>query len=308
MASIVVHGGAGSAPDEIQEKRRPVLRTAAEKGMSTMSGGKTATEAVEEAVRVLESSPVFNAGLGAVLTIEGTVEMDAAIMNSRGQAGAVATLENVEHPVSVARLVQAETDHTLLAGKGLERFVKSYEEADFDPITDRRRENWEILLDKLEEAGYDTSTIPDPRHWGHCKSIVREVMEEELHDEQGTVGAVALDGGGRLAAATSTGGTNYKLPGRVGDTPIIGSGTYACKETAISATGDGEAIMRTVLAREGSERVRKNGAEQGAHEAISYATRHNADCGLIAVDREGEVGSAFNTEMMETHSIQDASI
>ncbi len=303
MASIIVHGGAGSVPEDLRRERRPVLDQAAEAGLSRLESGKKAIGAVEEAVRVLEDNPLFNAGTGSVLTIAGTVEMDAAIMDSDGNSGAVTGLKKVKNPISAARLVMEETDHILLAGNGLDRFRADFDLSEHDPVTDRRREKWKELLNALEENGYDVSSIPNAREWGRCKSIVRDVLkDQEEVEQQGTVGAVAADEGGRLAAATSTGGTSYKLPGRVGDTPIIGAGTYVTDHGAVSATGDGEDILRVVLAKQAADYMKEYPAEEATEKAIEYASKHDASCGLITMDHRGRPGADFNTEMMDTVS------
>lgn len=319
---LVVHGGAGSVSDKIREHRQPVLKEAAQKGFEVLNGdcsvsfpGKgedkggisNSAHAVETAVRILEDSPYFNAGTGSVLTLDGEVEMDAAIMDTEGVCGAVTCIQNIQNPISVARLVSRHTDHVLLTGGILEKLIKAFEIPSHNPKTERRWEKWRTLMDDLEDEGHSTRTIPDPEDWGHAKSILRELRqsgkEENSGVEPGTVGAVAIDRDGHLASATSTGGTSYKLPGRIGDTPLIGAGTLADKAGAVSATGDGEGIIRTTLSSRAvsmlEEDSRYESAESVAEETIAYASSRNVNCGVILLDSEGTPGSAFNTDSMD---------
>jgi L-asparaginase / beta-aspartyl-peptidase len=268
---IVVHGGcgnpaAGVVRDEAAYHRG--LEEALGAGSAVLEDGGSALDAVQAAVESLEDCPLFNAGRGSVLTTEGRVEMDASLMSGADlRAGAVAAVTRVRHAVALARAVMETTPHLLLAGEGAERFAEEQGlelcEADWF-VTERQRERWMAA--------------------------------------QGTVGAVALDGAGHLAAATSTGGVRGQLPGRVGDSPVIGAGTYADDAScAVSATGSGEVIMRAVLAAEVAALVRHAGLP--LEEACARAIRERVaprrgDAGLIAVDRDGNVAMPANTTVM----------
>jgi beta-aspartyl-peptidase (threonine type) len=234
-------------------------------GYELLGAGAAALDAAEAAVRSLEECALFNAGRGSVLTSEGRVEMDAAVMDGASrEAGACAGVTRVRHPVSLARSILEKTPHTLLVGDGAERHAHDAGLEFEDPewfVTDRERE----------------------RH--------------DRPDEHGTVGAVAFDSGGGLAAATSTGGMRGQLPGRVGDTPVIGAGTWADDHVAISCTGSGERFIRAALAHEVSARVRH------AHEPLPTAAGIcirglEGDGGLIAVGRDGSFAMPFNTALM----------
>ncbi len=303
MTRLVVHGGAGSISEERQEERKPVLRTAAREGYDVLCEEGTAAEAVVQAVRVLEANPLFNAGVGSALTIDGRVEMDACLMSTRGVLGAVSELQRVRHPIDVARLVHERTDHCFLTGAGLESFVSSAEVPRCDPVTDRRREKWEQVRTQLRDAGYEVDRIPDPAVWGRCRTIVEEVRQQ-CPDDTETVGAVAVDADGEVAAATSTGGKSFKLPGRVGDSPVAGAGTMVREAGGVSVTGDGEGILRMGVAHLVLDQLKSTGAEEAARRIVDRAEERGVECGLIVMDRESGVdGSAFNTDAMNTASM-----
>ena len=288
---LAVHGGAGtilrSAP-AVEAGYRAGLDQACRVGHAILAGGGSAVDAVTAAVRVLEDDPLFNAGRGSVLTADGQVEMDAAVMDGRtGAAGAVAGVTNLRNPVDAARAVMDASGHVLLIGTGAEAFARSRGLDTADPayfITSERSE-------QLRAARAAGGTMLD-----HDAASAVEA------GKYGTVGAVALDAAGDLAAATSTGGLTNKLPGRVGDSPIVGAGTYAENATAaVSCTGTGEAFMRAVLAHDVAARVRYVGATLG--EAVEGAIRDGLDArggrgGVIAVDRSGAVILRFNTAGM----------
>ncbi len=234
---------------------------------------------MQAAITVLEDSPWFNAGRGAVLTSAGTVELDAAIMDgATREAGAVAGLQHIRNPIALARLVMEKTPHVMLAGAGAEAFARA-QGVPMMPqeyfITERRRE-------QLRKAKAMGGLLPAEKH--------------------GTVGAVALDAQGHLAAGTSTGGTTNKMPGRIGDSPIIGAGTYADdRSCAVSATGHGELFIRNVVAYDIGARMLYRG-ESLAHAADEVVMKklppQDGSGGVIAVDREGNVTMPFNTEGM----------
>jgi len=213
--TLLVHGGVGPYEAEYEDVRRAGLARAAEAARELLEAGAAALDAVVRAVAVLEDDPAFNAGRGSVLNAEGAVETDAAVMDgASGRAGAVAAVRGVVHPIALAREVLEDGRAVLLAGPGAERFAEEQGLERCDP---------EALIVEAQRA------VLDRRH-------------------RGTVGAVARDRDGRLAAATSTGGLSGKLPGRVGDTPLVGCGTFADRRVAVSTTGDGESVVRLVLA------------------------------------------------------------
>lgn len=257
---IIVHGGAGRLAGERREACRRGCRAAAEVGWRVLCDGGSALDAVEAAVIALENDPEFNAGTGSALRADGRVQMDASIMDGTTlDAGAVAIVERIKNPVRLARRVLAEGRHVLLAGADAEVFARA---------------------EGIEFCDPSHLVVPHQRrHWEHS---------------HGTVGAVALDGNGRLAAATSTGGRSGALPGRIGDSPLVGCGVYADKSSGVSCTGIGESIIKTVLAKAAADRVAAGAAAQtAADEAIRYyRERVSGDAGLILIDAAGGVGFA----------------
>jgi len=271
--AILVHGGAAKVPPEILTLREEGCRKAALRGFEILKNGGSALDAVEEAVRVMEEDPIFNAGRGSVLTWEGQVEMDASIMDGLTlRAGAVGAVRNILHPVSLARMVMERTPHILIVGDGALRLARLYgiEEVPLESlVTERQRAQW-------RNAG-------------------------SFPYEGDTVGAVAIDKDGNVAAATSTGGLVGKLPGRLGDTPLIGCGTYADNLTgAASASGIGEAIIRVVLAKTACDLLGQGlHPQEAAQEAIKILeSRVGGKGGIILIDRQGRLGWAYNTEYM----------
>ena len=269
--AVVVHGGAGRAETSAAAARADGCAKAAEAGWAILAEGGTAVDAVTAAVAYLEADPLFNAGVGACLTSDGTIELDASIMDGRRMAaGAVALVSSVVHPVQLARAVMDNGRHVLLAAAGAEAFARVQGLETVPPthfITSRQRQRWETA----DQA------------------------------DHGTVGAVALDVCGHVAAATSTGGIMYKCRGRVGDSAVIGAGTYADDRAgAASATGHGEAIILAGLAKAAVDLLR-----QGVHPVLAapqavkiVSDAGPADAGLILVDRFGRVATALNTEHM----------
>jgi beta-aspartyl-peptidase (threonine type) len=256
---VVVHGGAGNPPPERlgdEGKYHEALRAALDAASAAI--GEGALAGAVAAVQVLEDAPVFNAGRGSVLNRDGVVEMDAAVMDGRsGAAGAVAAVQRVRNPVALARAVMDESPHVLLAAQGAERFAADQGLALEEP-------EWFVVAQRPEEH------------------------------QAGTVGAVVLDAHGGLAAATSTGGRRGQLPGRVGDSPVVGAGTWADGRRAISMTGDGEAILRNVSAH--SIALSAGSLERAADDAI--AALGDSDGGLVAVDSDGRIATPFNTRVM----------
>lgn len=290
MRKIIVHGGAGKVPPEIQQKREPILGKAGQAGMEALAQGPE--RGVEAAINVLEDSEWFNAGYGGVIQLDGQVRLDASIMNSRLECGGVVSLPGVKHAISVALLVMRESPHVLLSGEGALRFAEEFgfiREGLRSPRAVRRLGE---LQEELAELGY--------------KERLGKLRGRLQRQPGGTVGAVAACNG-ELAAGTSTGGRYRMLPGRVGDTPVIGAGTYCNECGGASTTGAGEEIIRVCLAREVVRCI-----EQGAHpqEAAEQgiamlARRTGAVGGVIALDRLGNHGAAFNTEQMG-YAVRDA--
>ncbi len=306
MRAIIVHGGAGTIRKEDRiPKVIEGVKEAVMAGWRELKGG-SALDAVEEAIKVLEDNPLFNAGTGSVLTLDGKVEMDAAIMRgSTLEAGAVAGIRNVRHPISVARLVMEKTDHAVLGGEGAIRFARLMGFEEYDPITDERLKQWKELRKKLEETG-------EVKHWKKLSELIKQYPEVL----RSTVGAVAFDGE-EVVAGTSTGGVFLKMFGRIGDTPLIGAGTYANEVAGASCTGLGEVAVRLVLAKTATDFVRL-GMDAGAasRAAIDITTKYfgRDTMGIIMVDSKGNVGFAKNTKhmshayMMENMSEPEAGI
>lgn len=273
---IAIHGGAGTIRKaEMTAARaalyKDALGEALEAGHMVLQGGGTALDAVTAAVVAMEDSPLFNAGRGAVYNADGRHELDAAIMDGeRLRAGAVACVERIRNPVLAARAVMEHSRHVLLAGKGAERF-----------------------------AGKQGLKMVNQKYFGTAAR--REALRRNLRSHHGTVGAVALDRDGNLAAATSTGGYTGKLPGRIGDSPLVGAGTYADNRAcAVSGTGLGEAFIRALVAYDVAARVRyrRESLAAAARAALAGVARLGGDGGLVAVDRRGNLAMPFNSQGM----------
>jgi beta-aspartyl-peptidase (threonine type) len=319
--AIVVHGGAGAIPTERAEVAQAGCRRAALLGWRILEQGGSALDAVEAAVRELEDDPVYNAGTGATLTQDGRIELDAGIMEGRTlRVGAVAAVEGIKNPIVLARRV-LESPHVLLVGHGAQQFALEQGMAlsrTEELLTDYQYRRWleaqtqraaqegappgealeeEPLLYRIEVA--TTMFVPQE---GEPTYYRRQVAATSLHheEEHGTVGAVALDASGLLAAATSTGGVFQKYPGRVGDTPLVGCGFYADEQAAVSCTGHGEDFMRLLLARRAAEFVALGaGAGRAAQAAIDVlAQRAGGRGGLILLDARGDIGLAHNSPQM----------
>jgi beta-aspartyl-peptidase (threonine type) len=278
--SIIVHGGAGRKLD-MRAHRRGV-RQAVLAGHEVLLAGGSALDAVVTAVVVMEDDATFNCGTGSALTLAGTVEMDAAVMADDLSCGAVAALEGVKNPILVARQVMESTDHVLLVGRGAKRFARRMGFKPYDPVVARRRKQWREMMRQLAEGR-------NPPYLPNLSSYAEGL---------GTVGAVARDLRGRMAAATSTGAMMLHLPGRVGDTPIIGAGTYADSHGAVSATGHGERIIKLVWAARTAHLMRRLSAPRAVQQAVRLADQIGCRGGLIAIDGHGRVGYGFNTRSM----------
>jgi L-asparaginase / beta-aspartyl-peptidase len=298
--AIIVHGGAGIITPERADITQAGCKEAAALGWQVLQNKGTALAAVEAAMRALEDNPNYNAGTGSMLTVDGRIEMDAGIMEGHTlNVGAVASVELIKNPILLARRV-LESPHVLLVGQGAQQFALDQGMAlcrREDLVTQRQYERW---LKAREEAN------TEPSLHRHIVGTVAERKESEDAGKQtdekkhGTVGAVALDEFGRLAAATSTGGILNKHPGRVGDSPLVGCGFYANENAAISCTGQGEDFMRLLIARHAADLVREGAsAREAAQQAIAFlAAKAQGTGGLILLNRRGEVGVAWNSEHM----------
>lgn len=288
-----MHGGCGLRPKTVPEGRDEALRAAAESGLR----GRTAADMVERAARALEDCPLFNAGTGSVLTLEGRCEMDAALMTGDLRAGAVGGITGVRNPIAVARCVMDRTDHHFLAGEGATRFARVAGFPRYDPRTAARRKRWRELVGALGGKG-----VPEGRYWKRMGGWVGRYLTREERGHRSTIGAVAIDARGGVAVATSTGGIWLKLPGRVGDTPILGGGTYACAHGAVSATGHGEGILRIGLAKLACDFMATLPCQKALERAIAFARREGVEAGLIGIDARGRTGAAKNAQWMPTAS------
>ena len=268
---IAIHGGAGILRGAGSAGHRAGLENALQEAWDILARGGSALDAVTAAVVVLEDDPLFNAGRGAVYNAAGEHELDASLMDGATlRAGAVAAVSRIRNPILAARAVMERSPHVMLAGRGAEEFA---------------------FRQGLKEAAAS---------YFHTQSRL-DALRRNLKHHHGTVGATALDRDGNLAAATSTGGFTGKLPGRVGDSPIIGAGTWADNAScAVSGTGHGELFMRSALAHDVAARMRYRGEsmQRAARAALARVKRLGGDGGLVAVDRHGNVAMPFNSEAM----------
>jgi beta-aspartyl-peptidase (threonine type) len=288
--SIAIHGGAGTLvkgmmTPELESQYKQALKTALDKGFDVLKNGGTAIEAVEGAVKLLENSHLFNAGKGSVFTATESHEMDASIMDGKTlNAGAVSLITGIKNPVSLARDVMEKSEHVFLAGEGAMQFAKQ-------------------LNYKLEDASYFYDEFRH-KQWLEIKDTDNFQLDHATKKDSkfGTVGAVACDQEGNIAAATSTGGMTNKKWGRIGDSPMIGAGNYANNKTcAISCTGSGEFFIRGVVAYDVSCLMEHKGlsVQEASNEVINKRILQiKGDGGLIAVDRKGNIAMPFNTEGM----------
>jgi L-asparaginase / beta-aspartyl-peptidase len=291
---LAIHGGAGtiergSMTPEKEREYRAGLERALTAGYEILKRGGSSLDATEAAVRVLEDDPHFNAGRGSVFTSAGTNEMDASIMDGKTlKAGAVGSVKHIRNPIALARLVMDKSPHVMLDCAGAEAFAKANGVELVDQKYFFTQERWDALQ--------KVKTAEKNRASGDGKSFI--ITDQDRH---GTVGAVALDQDGNLAAATSTGGMTNKMPGRIGDTPVIGAGTYANNKTcAVSCTGDGEYFIRVGAAHEVSALMQYRGLklEEAAQTALDTVKQLGGTGGLIAIDKNGEIALPFNTSGM----------
>ncbi len=296
---IAIHGGAGvivrqNLTPELEQEYRTKLTEAISAGYDVLRNNGKSLDAVEAAIRILEDSPLFNAGKGAVFTHEGTIELDASVMDGQTlKAGAIASVKHVKNPIGLARLVMERSPHVMLVGDGAEAFAKEQgitvvsQEYFF---TEKRWKQLQEILEK-EKKARDSSD----------RKNLNALPSEEIDGRHGTVGCVALDKFGNLAAGTSTGGMTNKRFGRVGDSPIIGAGTYANNATcALSATGDGEYFIRAAVGHDVSALIEYRGlsVQAAADAVIAKVGALGGSGGVIAIDKEGRIAMSYNSPGM----------
>ncbi|MBI1807549.1 MAG: isoaspartyl peptidase/L-asparaginase [Ignavibacteria bacterium] len=302
---LAIHGGAGTIlkanmTPELEMQYRDKLSEALLAGYDVLKKDGSSLDAVETTIKILEDSPLFNAGKGAVFTHDGTNELDAAIMDGKTlKAGAVAGVKHIKNPISLARMVMEHSPHVLLVGEGAEVFARE-RGMHFVPqeyfYTERR---WKQLQQAKEEETRTKDSLEQQK----------KALSDSTEKKHGTVGCVALDRMGNLASGTSTGGTTNKRFGRVGDSPIIGAGTYANNHTcAVSATGTGEYFIRSVVAHDISAMMEYGGMSVGqASETVvmKKLPEIGGDGGVIAIDKDGNIAISFNTPGMYRAYIDD---
>jgi len=287
---IVVHGGAGAWHPERQQPGVKGVEDATKAGYELLKSGGTAVDAVEAAVRSMEDNPAFNAGLGSTLTIDKRIEMEASIMDGKTlQAGATGLLTDIKNPVTLARITMENTDYVFIVGDGAEKLAQLFKLPRRNPLTELRLRYWKEQKQQLKTG--QLKTLP---------KLKKLLTANSNLFETDTVGAVALDEEGNTAAATSTGGYSLKLPGRIGDSPLIGSGNYADNQAgACSATGIGEVAMRLVLAKHVIDQMHnRKSAQKAVENAITLVNQRigtKNSMGLIALDMQGRIGAAHNT-------------
>ena len=275
--AIIAHGGAGAWQESDIPAAHTGLLQALEAGGQRLRAGGSALDACEAAICILEDLPLFNAGLGSVLNSEGDCEMDACLMQGATlQVGACAGVRRVKHPITLARRIMERSAHVLIAGEGAERLAKEWRLEERDPRTPQRIQQWQRFTGRSHPAGAAPST-------------------------GNTVGCVALDLRGRIVAGTSTGGMAMKLPGRIGDSPIPGAGVYSTPTAGVSCTGDGEMILRVLLAKEPCDRIAQGmNPEAACEDALGLFKDKTAssEAGLIALSNAGEFGVGRSASAM----------
>lgn len=290
---IVIHGGTsglGLTKEEFS-KREAIMKESLKAGQKVLEAGGSSTDAVIAAIKVMEDSPEFNAGKGAVFTSDGYNELDASLMDGKTlNAGAVAMTRTIKNPIEAARIVMEKTPHTLIAGEGADRLAKS--------------NGLEIVKQKYFYTHYRYKQLKEAQK---NKEILLDSDKPKAHlgvttePYLGTVGAIALDKNGNLAAGTSTGGTTNKMTGRIGDSPIIGSGNYANNDSvAVSCTGTGDIFMRVVAAHEVASlyKYKNLSIQKAAEETIDEVAKLGGTGGIISIDKNGEVGYAWTKDQL----------
>lgn len=302
--AIIIHGGAGTIlkknmTPEKEGAYKAKLSEAIRVGYEILKNGGTSLDAVEKTIHILEDSPLFNAGKGAVFTHEGVNELDASIMDGSDlNAGAVAGVKDVKHPISAARLVMTNSDHVLLSREGASEFAKDQGLEIVDPsyfYTERRYKSLQRAIDRAKKKNATKETA---------------FYDEDIKNSKfGTVGCVALDKNGNIAAGTSTGGMTNKRWSRIGDSPIIGAGTYANNATCgVSSTGWGEYFIRAMVAHDVSALIEYKGMslQEATHEVIqNKLTKLGGTGGIVALDKDGNMQFEFNTAGMYRASMND---
>ena len=302
---LVIHGGAGTIlksnmTDEKENAYKAKLTEALKAGYAEIQKGSSSVEAVAASIVVMEDSPLFNAGKGAVFTAEGKNELDASIMYGKDKsAGAIAGVHTIKNPIKTAIAVMQKSEHVMLSGVGAEQFAKDQNLEIVDPKYFWTKERWEGLQ-KLKQKEQSTST----------KKISQNTLPNsyEIDQKFGTVGAVALDKSGNITAGTSTGGMTNKKYGRIGYAPIIGAGTYANSQVGISATGWGEYFIRATAARTIAAKMeyQNKDIKTATQETIDEIEKMGGDGGLIALDKDGNIAMPFNTAGMYRGAITEA--
>lgn len=296
--ALAIHGGAGTIlkknmTAELEKTYRVALHNSLQKGYAMLQAGGSSLDAVEVAVKELEDCPLYNAGRGSVFTAEGKNELDASVMYGKDlSAGAVAAVSCIKNPVVAARAVMEKSDHVMLVGHGAEEFARMHGLEMAEPAYFYTKERWNALLRIREEDPSRTELDHDSQ-----TTTQKKTKEEKF----GTVGAVALDRSGNMAAATSTGGMTNKKWGRVGDSPVIGAGTYANQLCAVSCTGWGEFFLRLCVAKTVADLMeyKRYSLLRATNEVILKKLPDlGGDGGLVAVDSKGNVALPFNTEGM----------
>lgn len=284
---IIVHGGAGDWPSKLHERGLKGVRKAADRGFRIMSAGGCALDAVEAAIVSLEDNPVFNAGKGSTLNLRGDIETDAAIMDGGTLRGAgVALLRDIKNPIKAARMVFEKTNHVLIAGPAARELSIANGLAKGNLRVSSRVMAWKEGLHKLESKRFSYLSRTSP-----------EILQLFLAKSSDTVGALCLDNNGDLAAACSTGGVSLKLPGRIGDSAILGAGLYADNSSgAATATGIGEQAMRLVVSKAACDLMKREKAASAATKVIRLSTKKlGVGMGILTLDRNGRYGVAHNT-------------
>lgn len=300
---LVIHGGAGTilksnmtAKQEDEYKAK--LTEALKAGYAEIQKGNSSVDAVAASIMIMEDSPLFNAGKGAVFTAEGTNELDASIMYGKDKsAGAIAGVHTIKNPITAAIAVMQKSEHVMLSGVGAEEFAKEQKLDIVDPSYFWTKNRWEGLQ-KLKQKEKTTT-----------KEVSQSTLPEsyEIDQKFGTVGAVALDKSGNIAAGTSTGGMTNKKYGRIGDAPIIGAGTYANSQVGISATGWGEYFIRATAARTIAAKMeyQNKNIQTATQETIDEIGKMGGDGGVIALDKNGNIAMPFNTAGMYRGAITE---
>ena len=299
---LVIHGGAGTITPEMMtpEKEKAYkekLTEALKAGYKEIQDGKSSIQAVESAIIIMENSPLFNAGKGAVFTHEGKNELDASIMYGKDKsAGAIAGVHTIKNPIKAAIAVMQKSEHVLLSGRGAEEFAKQQKLELVNPKYFWTPDRWKGLQNALEREKLKKATT---------KNSKPDYLE--IDEKFGTVGAVALDKDGNITAGTSTGGMTNKRWNRIGDSPIIGAGTYANSQVGISGTGWGEYFIRSTAARTVAAKMeyQNKDIKTATQETIDEIGTMGGDGGLIALDKDGNIAMPFNTAGMYRGAITD---